>query len=297
MIVSQPLHVAIVGAQGFIGSHLVNACKNSGMRVMTLSSKGTPCYLDMTTGKLLNVDLSKDLFCVVYLSQSPFHRHGMESFSHLMQINTINAIQLAQLAKSSHVKRFIYCSTGNVYRPSYSPSHETHPLEPDSPYAYSKICAELGLKMFRDNQFQVIVLRPFGVFGRGQQTALIPNLIHRVKHKLPITLAPGETEGGLKLSLSPINDTVEILLNVIQHGCPDVMNLASPFSASIFEITQFISSVCGIEAVYTEAPIRRRGNLLADTTTLTQNFAKVWRPWTEEIKKMIQTDFSEENSK
>tara|TARA_Y100001936_G_C15785400_1_gene513579 strand:- start:98 stop:715 length:618 start_codon:yes stop_codon:yes gene_type:complete len=175
------------------------------------------------------------------------------------------------MAIHSKVQRFIYLSTGNVYAPSFDKLSVDSPLRRDNLYSLSKVHAEEALALFR-NQCEMIVVRPFGVFGDGQKERLIPNLIKKVQTNEIISLhpSPGEVAcksnetKGLRISLIHIKDAVDILVTIATNGGVNCLNLAGPETSSIQSLTQKISLLLGKKCSFMIAEDPRETDYIAD---------------------------------
>lgn len=77
-----------------------------------------------------------------------------------MDVNTKASVRLAQMAKNTGVKNFIFASSCSVYGISNEEEvHENSPTNPLTPYAKSKLLTEQLLQVIADNNFRVTCLR------------------------------------------------------------------------------------------------------------------------------------------
>jgi UDP-glucose 4-epimerase len=270
------MNVAVIGAGGFIGRRLCEHLKLEGCSVAHISS-AKPGGIDPGTGGLDPAfELPGDLDAVVYLAQSPYSSRPKNQAHHVLAVNVVSAVQVAEHAARRGVRRFIYTSTGNVYAPSFQARVETDPLSTDSWYALSKVHAEQCL-LALPVELDVSILRLFGVYGPGQQGRLIPNLIQRVTNDEPVLLQPGADQTaephGLRISLIHVDDIVAVINRGLQVDLPPVMNVASDETYSIFEIASEIGKVFGFEPNFENVDTARSGDLVADISTL-----KAWYP-------------------
>ncbi len=210
---------------------------------------------------------------VVYLSQSPFYHQNMENFSHVINVNVSSAVKVAGMAKKNRVQRLIYASTGNVYTPCFGPLSETTPLNKRNGYVMSKAWAEEALSLFR-NDLEIVILRPFGIYGPGQTNKLIPNLLESLLQGREIYLERNpqnsSDHGGLRISLCYIDDAVTMLSQLITQGGPPYLNIAGDRAVSIRETVtlmgQFLQKDCRV--ILSEK--YRESDLVADISLLSE---------------------------
>ena len=73
-------------------------------------------------------------------------------------------------------------STSEVYGTAkYTPIDEKHPLNPQSPYAASKVGSDsLGMSYFYSYNLPVTIVRPFNTYGPKQSLrAIIPTILNQ----------------------------------------------------------------------------------------------------------------------
>ena len=167
------MKVAVTGASGFIGRHLVRELAASGHDVVAVSRQGTPppgaerhCCGDVR---------AEDTWRCVGAVDAIVHLAGLSdaSLSHErpLEYNAVNAMgALVGLEAARRLgARFLLASSQRVYRSSREPLAEHDPLEPVDPYGYSKLVAEQWVSMYhRLFGLPATVLRFFSVYGPGQ---------------------------------------------------------------------------------------------------------------------------------
>lgn len=122
------MKVTIVGSGGFVGMNLTRLLRRTSIDVQGFSS-GDQYSIDPRTGSLSDeFSIRTGTDAVIYLAQSPFYRQVPERFPHLICVNQLATIIVAELARRAKVKRLIYASSGNVYAPSFQPLSENSPL-------------------------------------------------------------------------------------------------------------------------------------------------------------------------
>jgi NAD dependent epimerase/dehydratase len=209
--------VLATGAGGFIGSTLVEWLVRKGAKVRAFArynSRGDHGRLDdvaadvlaeieVFVGDLQNpeavlkavggCDVVLHLGALIPIPYS--YKHPRE----FVFANIDGTINVLEAARRTEVTRVVQVSSSEVYGTAQSvPISEAHPLNPQSPYAATKVAADqLALSYFRSFETPIVVARPFNTFGPRQSArAVIPTVITQV-------LARDRVELG---ALSPTRD-------------------------------------------------------------------------------------------
>lgn len=262
------MRVAVVGAGGFIGQHLADALSRGAVDVLPISSR-SPEAFDQRTGIFVDrLPVHGSVDAMVYLSQSPHYRDVPQQAPHLWGVNVVSAVKAAEWARRAGARRIVHASTGNVYQPSFAAHAEGDPVRRDDWYALSKAHAEEALRLLPD--VSVTSVRLFGVYGPGQRSKLIPNLMRTILDGRPIRLQPHPSDpsdaGGLRLSLTHVDDVVRVMLHLIAEGGPPVLNVAGPGAHSIRQAADVIGRCVGVTPTFEFAQEPRGFDLVADTS-------------------------------
>ena len=168
----------ITGDRGYVGSVLTQVLMARSHDVVGFDTdfyRGTDLYpversYRQITGDIRNIsaDDVKGVEAVVHLAGLSNDSLGELAPNLTEDINLKGALQLARLAKSAGVKRFVYASSQSMYGISDSEDEldeDDSDKNPITAYARTKWDAELQLKEFGDENFTVVCLRPSTVFG------------------------------------------------------------------------------------------------------------------------------------
>jgi len=190
--------VLITGADGFIGSHLLEALINEGAIIKAFvcyNSFSTWGWLDtfpknvLSKIEIFSGDIRdpngvraamKDIDIVFHLAALitiPFSYHSPDSY---IDTNVKGTLNVVQAAKDLGVQRVLVTSTSEVYGTAqYVPIDEAHMKQPQSPYSASKIGADaIADSFYRSFNLPVTIVRPFNTYGPRQSArAIIPTLI------------------------------------------------------------------------------------------------------------------------
>lgn len=212
----------MTGADGFIGSHLVELLLEEGHNVKAfvyynsfnswgwLDSlpKNTLNQIEVFAGDIRdpngvrvamkNVDMVYHLAALIAI---PFSYHSPDSY---IDTNVKGTLNVLQAARDCGLERVLITSTSEVYGTAqYVPIDETHPRQPQSPYSASKIAGDaIAESFYRSFELPVTIVRPFNTFGPRQSArAVIPTIITQ--------LLDGESE--IKLGdLTPTRDLLYV---------------------------------------------------------------------------------------
>jgi NAD dependent epimerase/dehydratase len=289
--------VLITGADGFIGSHLVEALVQQGASVLAFifyNSWNSIGWLSDVDPKIIaQVELfpgdirdnsrvdraAKGCSYVFHLSSLiaiPYSYYAPRAYVDTNVIGALNVLEACR--RDSNLVRLIHTSTSEVYGTAQTiPISESHPLVGQSPYSATKIAADqLAESFYRSFNLPVVIARPFNTFGPRQTArAVIPTIASQ--------LLSGCQE--LKLgALSPtrdfnyVADTVSALIALA--GCElaegTVVNIGTGREWSIEQTAKLLMKVCDKSVPITCEDERMRpklsevNRLIADNRLLCQ---------------------------
>jgi NAD dependent epimerase/dehydratase len=270
--------VLVTGADGFIGSHLVESLINEGAKVKAFvfyNSFNSWGWLDtLETEKLKQIEVFagdiRDSHCVreavkgmdaVYhlaaLIAIPFSYYAPESY---VDTNIKGTLNILQASKDLKTERVFVTSTSEVYGTAqYIPMDERHPFQGQSPYSASKIGADrIAESFYRSYGLPVTIVRPFNTYGPRQSArAVIPTIM--------IQLLSGKSE--IKLGkLSPtrdfnyVKDTVAGFIEIAKSDetIGEEINIASQKEISMENVFEEIRSQINLNASVITDEIRLR---------------------------------------
>lgn len=270
--------VVVTGADGFIGSHVVERLVRDGADVTALcvyNSNGSLGWLDQdhsdvhghfrpVLGDVRDAELVRAVVAgqdvVLHLAALiaiPYSYVAPRSF---VETNVIGTLNVLEAARAAAVQRIVNTSTSEVYgTPDEIPISESHPLKGQSPYSASKIAADKLAESFaRSFELPVVTLRPFNTYGPRQSArAVIPTVLRQL-------LAGAETInlGSIdpRRDFTFVTDTVDGFLRIatasVEPG--DVIQLGTGSAVSIGEVVETCMDVVGHRAQVTTDPDRVR---------------------------------------
>lgn len=190
--------VLVTGAEGFIGSHLVEALLDEGASVRAFVcynsfnswgwldslSKERIDQIEIFTGDVRDLNGVKKavkevdvIFHLAALIGIPYSYHSPDSY---VDTNIRGTLNILQAARELNIERVLVTSTSEVYGTAkYVPIDEKHPKQGQSPYSATKIGADyIAESFYRSFELPVTIVRPFNTYGPRQSArAIIPTII------------------------------------------------------------------------------------------------------------------------
>jgi len=256
----------VTGGAGFIGSHLAEALVKRGHRVRVLDNLATTGNLDNLQAILHRIEFirgdirnPKTLQKAVRGIDVVFHQAALRSVPKSVgnpleyhEVNTTATLQLLLLARDARVRRLVFASSSSVYGDRTPlPQRETLKPTPQSPYASSKLAAEVNCVMFtRLYGLQTVSLRYFNVFGPRQSleseyAVVVPKFIAcLLQRKHP----PIHGNGLQTRDFTYIDNVVEANLKAASapKAAGEVLNIASGQRHSVLYLARSLSRLTGV---------------------------------------------------
>ncbi len=190
--------VLVTGADGFIGSHLVETLLEEGYEVKAFvlyNSFNTWGWLDtfpkekldkieIFAGDVRDPNAVKKavrgvdaVFHLAALIAIPYSYYAPDAY---VDTNIKGTLNILQAARELETERVFVTSTSEVYGTAqYVPIDEKHPFQGQSPYSATKIGADrMAESFYRSFGLPVTIVRPFNTFGPRQSArAVIPTIV------------------------------------------------------------------------------------------------------------------------
>jgi GDP-4-dehydro-6-deoxy-D-mannose reductase len=300
------VRVLVTGADGFVGRHLVRRLLQAGDQVAAACRPGGPPVEWASSGaarvapETLRFEIRDDESVRSALAWRP------DAIAHLAAVASnreashdpgsawvVNAAGTARVAAAAAALRergladplVLVVSTGEVYGMAEPvPRVETDALRPLSPYAASKVGAEVAsLAEWRRSGLRVVIARPFPHTGAGQSAQYVaPALVQRLREAGRTGAATVPT-GNLDpvRDLLDVGDVVEAYSALLRQGVPgEAYNIARGEGLSVAELFDRLATLLGVRARPASEPaLRRTGDipyLVGDSTKLRR--ATGWAP-------------------
>lgn len=201
-------NVLVIGGAGYIGSALLPKLLNAGFRVRVLDLflygnepirqvEGHPA-LELVPGDFRQVqkvvEAMRGMDAVIHLGAIVGDPACDLDENVTLTVNLSATQMIAQVAKASGIRRFIFASTCSVYQACDVLLDERSEVQPTSLYGQTKLAAERGLQKMADEGFAPTILRfatLYGLSGRTRFDLVVNLLVARAKMDGRITVNDG----------------------------------------------------------------------------------------------------------
>lgn len=260
--------VLVTGADGFIGSHLVERLLEEGCTVKAFCCynsfnswgwidsfpKEKQAQLEIFTGDVRDPNGVREamkgcdvVFHLAALIAIPYSYHSPDSY---VDTNIRGTLNIVQAAKDLGIQKVLVTSTSEVYGTAqYVPIDEKHPRQGQSPYSATKIGADhIAESFYRSFNVPVAIVRPFNTFGPRQSArAVIPTIITQLlAGKTAIRLGAIHPTRDLLFVKDTANGFVEIAKSDQTVG--EEINIATASEITIGDLAQKIITLINPEA-------------------------------------------------
>jgi nucleoside-diphosphate-sugar epimerase len=172
------MKIAISGGNGFIGMNLIPYLENQKHEVIIIDS-----YIRQSF-KHVNEYINEipDFDYLIHLASKNYVPDSFEA-PELFFSNNINVTLICLEITRIKNAKFIFISSYVYGSPEYLPIDENHRISPANPYSWSKLIGEnLCESYFRDFGVPCLIIRPFNIYGNGQNNKfIIPTIIKQFK--------------------------------------------------------------------------------------------------------------------
>jgi len=270
--------ILVTGADGFIGSHLVERLVDLGYTVKAFvyyNSFNSWGWIDSFDNEIKNkieiftgdirdpngvFESMKDVDVVFHLAALigiPFSYNSPDSY---VDTNIKGTLNVLQAAKKLNTQRVLVTSTSEVYGTAqFIPITENHPFQGQSPYSATKIGADrIAESFFRSFGLPVTIVRPFNTYGPRQSArAVIPTIISQlINCSKSIKLGDLTPTRDLVFVKDTVEGFVEIYKSVKTIG--EEINIATQSEISIKELVNLILKIMNKECEIETDEIRIR---------------------------------------
>lgn len=268
--------VLVPGADGFIGSHLVERLLDDGHEVAAVV-RGTSVVgtselrlrnLAPVRGRLAAV-LAMDIAggdatarmaefapqWVFHLAAEAWVERSFTQPSEVLRTNLGGTMAVLQLARSSPgIERVVITSSSEIYGTAQAERiDEGHPLNPTSPYAASKLAADrMAFAYVQTYGLPIAIVRPFNCYGPRHTYDVIPKFIARALAGQPLTVFG---DGSQTRSFCYVTDLVDGIERLMESDLREPCNIGNPDERTMIELAEHINRFTGNPAGLVHRPL------------------------------------------
>ena len=268
--------ILVTGADGFIGSHLVEMLCASGYKVKALSQYNSfnnwgwleevNCkdQIEVLSGDIRDPNycklITKDVDIIFHLAALiaiPYSYIAPDSY---VDTNIKGTLNICQAAKENGNIRLIHTSTSEVYGTAqYVPIDENHPLQAQSPYSATKIAADaMAMSFYNTFDLPVTIVRPFNTYGPRQSArAVIPTIITQIANGMD-SIKLGDISPTRDFNY--VEDTCRGFIRIMESDktIGEIINIGSNFEISIEDTLNIIKNLMGSNVEFISENLRVR---------------------------------------
>jgi nucleoside-diphosphate-sugar epimerase len=238
--------VAITGAAGFMGIHLVHGFHARGIRVLPLvrvvteqSPEGTRTLDDAIANPRL-----LDGIDVVVHSAAVRHRYGVDAETyHKSNVDLVE--RTLEACASAGVPRFVFVSSVGVYGfPARLPVDETYPYAPRTMYSATKVEAEVrARRAARELEIDLVIVRPTIVYGAGDRNGMLDKMATMIRAGVYRIVGSGDNV----LHHTHVDDVVSglWLAATVPEAAGEDFILAGPETTTLAELSALVARAVG----------------------------------------------------
>lgn len=249
--------VAVTGATGFIGMHLLRALNASGAEIIAVVAASRNASrlasLPFPVELILVADVAQiggaihqaRARYVIHLNGHITTERSLYSLQQTLEWNLLSTLSLLTACAEIHTERVVLMGSCEEYGQEVAPFDSSLAPDPSSPYGASKAAATAYARMFTNSfKLPAVVLRPSVVYGPGQSPRM---LISQVMQALAQNRVIDVTEGRQTRDFVYIDDIVEAILLALTTPAiaGDIWNVGSGEVVTVRDCLERIERITG----------------------------------------------------
>ena len=270
--------ILVTGADGFIGSHLVEELVRQGREVKAFvlynsfdswgwlndASKEVRDAIEVVSGDVRDPicvrEAMRDCDAVMHLAALIAIPYSYVAPYSYVDVNVTGTLNVVQAARDLGVKKVMHTSTSEVYGTAqFVPISEEHPLVGQSPYSASKIGADqIAMSFWRSFEVPVAIARPFNTYGPRQSArAVIPTVITQiVSGQKTIELGALSPTRDFNYVLDTVKGMIAIMDSDASVG--KAINIGTGYEISVGDTVALIAEILNVDVDITSKSERIR---------------------------------------
>lgn len=253
------MKVLVTGASGMVGRNLTSYLESKGIGtiptdLMGWEHSGDLRDRDFVFGRLESVDFD----AIVHLAAITDIRKTIEDPRLCFDVNCVGTLNVLELGRRKNVSRILLSSSANVYgAPKSNPVSEDSPIDPRTPYDYSKVvCEQMATGFFRAKDLPVAITRSWLLFGEYDQPSRATiRFIRACLSNEPLTLYNG---GKDTTAPTHVINFAKLVASILQdkRAVGETFNFGGDGPVSVRDLAEMIKRLTGSRSTLNPAPPR-----------------------------------------
>lgn len=264
------MKVLVTGGAGFIGSNLVRCLVRDGHEATVLDnlSSGYAQNLSGLSARFVEGDIRdpeavaeamQGIEVVFHLAASVGNKRSIDCAIQDAETNVMGTVRLLDAARHAGVRKVVTSSSAGIFGELKTlPIREDHPIDPDTPYGASKLCAEKETLAYgKLYDLETVCLRYFNVYGPNQRFDaygnVIPIFAFRMLRGEPLTIFG---DGEQTRDFVNVLDVVRANLGAAIPGVRGAFNIGSGACVTINDLVRKLKAASGMAPAVEYGPSR-----------------------------------------
>ena len=244
--------ILITGSNGFIGSAL---------KSKLISLRHEILELNATNGNIADKEVfnkygEENIFHIFHLAAKTFVPDSWADTFEFYNTNVIGTENVLEFCRKKEIS-LTFVSAYLYGKPEKLPISENDRVAPNNPYAHSKYLAEQLCEFYaREFGIKITIVRPFNVYGIGQdEKFLIPLIIRQALFEEVIKVKDLYPKRDY-IFLDDLVDALILSMNSASNFC--IYNIGSGCSLSVKDIIETVKEILSTDKpVISESTIRK----------------------------------------
>lgn len=279
-------NILVTGANGFIGTAVVNKLELDGFNVIKFnSSQG-----DISEYNFIKEYSDENISHIFHLAAKTFVPNSWNAPKEFYKTSLMGTENILEFCRDQNIS-LTFISSYLYGEPESLPISESSPIKSNNPYAHSKYLAEQLCKFYSEYyDVKVTIVRPFNIYGKKQSDIfLVPHIISQVLNNEVIKVQNLQP----KRDYLYLDDLIEGLVKTINSKQNfSIYNFGSGYSISVKEIIDTIQLVANTNKKIISQENERKNEIMDVVADISK--AKLdlnWNPTTSfetGIKKILE---------
>jgi len=229
--------------------------------------------IDLDLSEYFDVELLPQVDAVISLAQERDFRNFPRAANRTLSVNVGSNVRIWEWAARTGVRTIVHASSGGIYGSGTDLAFTEDSLPPphaqNSFYLGTKLCAEVALRSFFPHFKSVIIVRPFFLYGPGQEPdKFVQRMVTNIAAGRPISL---NGHNGLRTNPVYVDDAALLFADALTHGGSFTVNCAGSEIVSLRDLCDRISHRLQTEPNYVHVDIAG-ADCIGDTTLQFERF-------------------------